>query len=128
MKSIGIIGLLLWMTTALNAQKVTITIDEDVKAQVMAYNNEQLSKRMIPVYRIQFGATSDRRAMETELANFKSEFNLKADWFQKGPYYYLKTGVYRSKLEAYPDFKAISSKYGSAVFIVENVKKQFVLE
>lgn len=46
----------------------------------------------------------------------------------KGPYYYLKAGAYRTKLEGYADMKAISTKYPGALFIVEKVKKQLILD
>ncbi|MCB0604487.1 MAG: hypothetical protein KDC25_06435 [Saprospiraceae bacterium] len=117
-----------WMWSNATAQEVKISMDSDVESQIAAYNKSQKAIATIPVYRIQFGVTSDRRVMETELANFKREFNLKVDWFQKGPYYYLTAGAYRTKLEGYPDMKVINERFGSAIYLVENVKKQYVLE
>lgn len=111
-----------------NGQTIELTMDSDVLSKVSAYNRSQVNNTTIQVYRIQFGVTSDRRAMETELANFENEFKIKTDWSQKGPYYYMKAGAYRTKLESYPDMMAIRARYGGAIYLVENVKKQFILE
>lgn len=112
----------------LSGQEVKIVMDADVEQKISIYNTSQSNINTIQVYRIQFGVTSDRRAMETELSNFESEFNLKTDWNQKGPYYYMKAGTYRSKLESFPDMKAIQEKYSGAIYLVENVRKQYILE
>lgn len=112
----------------LSGQEVKIVMDSDVEQKIAAYNLSQSNINMIQVYRIQFGVTSDRRTMETELSNFESDFNKKTDWNQKGPYYYMKAGAYRSKLESFPDMKAIQEKYSGAIYLVENVKKQYILE
>ena len=110
------------------AQQVAITMDSNTETAVKEYNNNQLAQTMIPVYTIQFKITSDRHEMERELATFRNEYNLKPKWSQKGPYYYLKAGAYRTKLEGYADMKAISTKYPGALFIVEKVKKQLILD
>lgn len=112
----------------LNAQEVKIIMEPDVEQKIAAYNKIQSAANTVQVYRIQFGVTSDRRAMETELSNFEQDFKIKTDWSQKGPYYYMKAGAFRSKLESFPAMMAIRAKYSGAIYLVENVKKQFVLE
>lgn len=112
----------------INAQEVRIAMESDVEQKISTFNKSQLATSTIQVYRIQFGVTSDRRAMETELSNFKNDFKIKADWNQKGPYYYMKAGAYRTKLESFPDMKAIQARYSGAIYLVETVKKQFILQ
>ncbi len=113
---------------SLYGQQVVITMEKDLEQKISIYNTSQSNINTIQVYRIQFGVTSDRRTMETELSNFENDFNIKTDWNQKGPYYYMKAGAYRSKLESFPDMKAIQSRYSGAIYLVEKVKKQFILE
>ncbi len=110
------------------AQQTSITLDAATEDAVNNYNRNQLAQTTIPVYTIQFKVTSDRHEMERDLQTFRNEFKIKPKWTQKGPYYYLKAGAYRTKMEGYADMKAISAKYSGAVFIVEKVKKQFILE
>lgn len=110
------------------AQQTLIMLDAATEEAVNNYNRNQLAQTTIPVYTIQFKVTSDRHEMERDLQTFRNEFKLKPKWTQKGPYYYLKAGAYRTKMEGYADMKAISAKYSGAVFIVEKVKKQFILE
>jgi len=113
---------------ALFGQEIRITMEPEVEQKISAYNRIQINTNTVQVYRIQFGVTSDRRAMETELSNFEENFKIKTDWSQKGPYYYMKAGAYRSKLESFPDMMAIRARYSGAIYLVENAKKQFVLE
>ena len=110
------------------AQVVRIIMDKEVEQQIGDFNRTQANTSTIQVYRIQFGVTSDRREMETELSNFKNDFKIKTDWNQKGPYYYMKAGAYRTKLESFPDMQAIQARYSGAIYLVESVKKQFVLK
>ncbi len=110
------------------AQDVRIIMDKEVEQQINDFNRTQANTSTILVYRIQFGVTSDRRAMETELSNFENDFKIKTDWNQKGPYYYMKAGTYRTKLESFPDMQAIQARYSGAIYLVESVKKQFVLK
>ena len=120
--------LFLPFAVTLHAQEVRIIMDPEVEQKITAYNRTQSNNNTVQVYRIQFGVTSDRRAMETELSNFEDNFKIKTDWSQKGPYYYMKAGAYRSKLESFPDMMAIRARYSGAIYLVEQVKKQFVLQ
>ena len=110
------------------AQVVRITSDIDVEKQSGDFNRNQANTSTIQVYRIQFGVTSDRREMETELSNFKNDFKIKTDWNQKRPYYYMSAWVYLSKFESFPDMQAIQVRYSGSIYLVESVKKQFVLK
>ena len=110
------------------SQTIKFTFDEISDNKIKSYNLVQRNTPKIQVYRIQFGVTSDRRSMETELANFKRSFDIKTDWHQDGPYYYLKAGNYTSKLSSFKDLKLIRARYPGAIYLVETVNKKLLLD
>lgn len=120
--------LCLWMSYGLNGQSVNVSFDASCESKLSAYNQIQRNTQTMKVYRIQFGALSDRREMESVLQRFKSKYDIETDWHQNGPYYYMKAGYYRSKMESYPDMMAIRNEYPASIYIVETVKKQLLFK
>lgn len=115
------------LTYSLSAQTIEFSMDNDCRTRVDEYNAALQTETQIKVYRIQYAVLADRMAMETEMKKFSRLFSLFTDWYQKGPYYYLKAGAYLSRLDAFSDMLAISKYYPGAIYVVDSVKKRKLL-
>lgn len=81
--------------------------------------------RKIEVWRIQIGATVDRRNMETT----KAEFNRKYSWLTlvssySEPYYKLMVGAYQNKRNAEVAILQLKRDYPSAYLVRDKVRLQ----
>jgi hypothetical protein len=66
-------------------------------------------------WRIQLLATTDRQKMETELQRFRTLYpNISVDWVHSKPYYKIRAGAFRSKLDAYRILYLIKQDYAAA--------------
>ncbi len=86
---------------ALFAQEVQINEDPRVSQLFRAWTNDNRSNPHIEGWRVQIMATSDRQQVEEARNRFRiAHPDVPADWIQEKPYYKLRIGAFRNKLDA----------------------------
>lgn len=107
--------IVLFLFLTINAQNISIVEDMEVSQSMDHYVAINKSKSFVPGWRIQLLATTDRREMERERANFIQKYPyISIDWLHASPYYKLQAGAYASKLEATRVLYIIERDYPSA--------------
>jgi len=80
-------------------------------------------------WRIQLVATTDRRKMEQDRQTFMQNYpDISVDWTHEKPYYRLRAGAFRTKLEALRTIQKLKRDYPSAFPAKDNqiLPKEFV--
>lgn len=83
------------------AQEVMLNEDPAVTALVRAWVNNNRAGQGIQGWRVQLMASTDRQQVENGLTRFRTYFpEVAANWVHEKPYYKLRVGAFRSRLEA----------------------------
>lgn len=84
-----------------NAQEVQTNEQPRITELVKAWANANRTSGRISGWRVQVLSTTDRQQADAAKARFRNEYpNLAADWTHERPYYKLRVGAFRTKLEA----------------------------
>ena len=98
--SLALISLFV-LSSGIAAQNITIYESSEVAEVMSRYaSNNRISETM-PGWRIQLLSTTDRRKMESTREEFMMKFpQMQLDFQHTPPHYKLRTGAFRTKLEA----------------------------
>ena len=114
-KIILILSCLIFSVSFLSAQNINITEDYNVSRVMTRYVDINKNAVGIEGWRIQLVATTDRRKMEQDRQNFMQNYpDISVDWTHEKPYYRLRAGAYRTKLEALRAINMLKKDYPSA--------------
>ena len=94
-----------------------IHVDEEYDISRMMQRFVELNKMEVAVsgWRIQLVATSDRRKLERDKEIFMRKYpNIPIDWQHAKPYYRLRAGAFKTKLEAIHVLHQLKRDYPSA--------------
>lgn len=93
--------LILVFPIALAAQEIQVNEDPKVSDVVKAWINGNRKNANIEGWRVQILSTTDRQQAEIEKTKFQSTFpDMYADWTHEKPYYKLRVGACRNRMEA----------------------------
>ena len=92
---------LLLLTTSAFAQEVQINEDPKITQLTRNWTNANRANPRVEGWRIQIMATTDRQQVEDARSRFRMQYpDVSAVWTHEKPYYKLRVGAFRSKLEA----------------------------
>ncbi|MEI6409816.1 MAG: SPOR domain-containing protein [Bacteroidota bacterium] len=101
MKQIVLLLLLLSGSWLCKAQELQVNEPPLVAQMVKNWTNNNRSNPHIEGWRVQIMASTDRTQVEEGRTRFRSLYpEVPADWIHEKPYYKLKVGAFKSKLEA----------------------------
>ncbi len=107
------VGLCCYQSIAV-AQEIQLNEDPKITQLQRNWVNANRSTPRIEGWRVQLMATTDRTQVEEGRNRFRQLYpEVAADWIQEKPYYKLRVGAFRSKLEAL-GFIATLVEYPSA--------------
>ena len=110
------------------AQNVTITEHGRVGEMMSIYTNNNKQESHIQAWRIQIITTDDRRRMETARAKFAQLYpEIQTSWKHVSPWYHLKAGAYKTKLELQGFLLQVKENFPGAIPILDRVKKEELL-
>lgn len=118
------------MFFVLNNGYAQVTVDEDtaVSEMMQKHINQNKTSSLISGWRIQLLATTDRRKVEREEANFIQQYpTIRVNWEHSKPYYKLKAGAFATKLAATRMLKELKQTYHSAIITKSEVDLSEVL-
>ena len=92
------------------------------------YTTANQQSEYIQAWRIQVVTTDDRRKMETARVKFSGLYPLiKTSWKHVSPWYHLKAGAYKTKLELQGFLIQVKKDFPGAIPIMDRVKKEELL-
>lgn len=104
-----------------------VEIEEDFPINLMvdSYVESNKSVQMIEGWRIQIMAKTDRQSIEKAKEDFMLAFpGVLVDWTHSRPYYRLKAGAFRTKLEAIRVLQTFKAKYPGAFPVKDDISKE----
>jgi hypothetical protein len=94
----GICWLLVY---CLPAQEVQINEPDNLAAMYRSWQSQNRTQPKIEGWRVQIMASTDRLQVEEARNRFRLAYpDVRADWVHEKPYYKLKAGAFRTRLEA----------------------------
>ena len=94
-------GLFVVLATAANAQEIQVNEDPKITQLMHNWVNNNRVTPHIEGWRVQVMASTDRQQVEDGRMRFKMLYpETPADWIHEKPYYKLRVGAFRSRLEA----------------------------
>lgn len=117
--------LLLSLLTSMGwSQNVVIHQDEAVRDLMDRYTSESKAVETIKGWRIQIITTDDRREMEAARSQFKAMHpQMHLEWDHLVPYYKIKVGAFREKIDLQPFLVELRRDFASAIPIQDNIQK-----
>jgi len=99
----------------LSAQNIKVEAEYAVDKMMTRYAEINKMKTEVAGWRIQLVATTDRRKLEATKDAFMRNYpNIPIDWEHAKPYYRLRAGAFRTKLEAIRVLHRLKKDYPSA--------------
>ena len=107
---------------------VTIIENDKIGELMRSYIGQNHQETHIQAWRIQVVTTDDRRKMEQARAKFRSLYpNISTDWKQVAPWYMLKAGAYKRKLDLEGFLLQVKRNFPGAIPIMDQVEKTQLL-
>ncbi|MFZ4544409.1 MAG: SPOR domain-containing protein [Saprospiraceae bacterium] len=103
------------------------SIQEDpIIAQMMnKFVEINKTKKTVSGWRIQISSTTDRRAMDELIIKFNQNYPDEIlSWVHAKPYYQLRAGAFRTKMESLRLLSLLKAEYPDAYPVVDNNIKQ----
>lgn len=98
---VGFTLLLFFLSQNIQAQEVQLNEDSKVAQLFRNWTNNNRANPRVDGWRVQIMATTDRQQVEETRNNFRLQYpNVPAEWTHEKPYYKLRVGAFRNKLEA----------------------------
>lgn len=99
-----------------------VSLVEDGSVMAMIQRHKDINRSMtVDGWRVQIAAGTDREQIITAKADFLNLYpDLDAEWTFKAPYYKLKTGAFRTKLEATELKYRIAADFPNAYIIKDD--------
>jgi hypothetical protein len=93
--------LFLMMVQNVFSQEIQINEDPRIGQLVRNWTNANRANPRVDGWRVQIMATTDRQQVEDARNRFRVQYpDVPAEWAHEKPYYKLRVGAFRSKLEA----------------------------
>lgn len=94
-------AIMLQWSVSVRAQEVQINEDPKITQLLRSWVNNNRTTPHIDGWRVQVMASTDRQQVEDGRLRFKTYYpEVPADWIHEKPYYKLRVGAFRSRLEA----------------------------
>lgn len=124
MKETAFIILTFMLISNMVSGQVVINEDSQITLAMESYKEKALSESSIDGWRIQIINTDDRRKMESTRSKFASNYpNLKMTWKHVQPYYQVRVGAYKTKLDLEQFLRELKPYFPSAIPIRDKINK-----
>lgn len=103
-----------------------VSINEDIQvSRIMSlYSIKAQENAYVDGWRIQVINTDDRRKMESARSKFGATHpNLKMTWKHVQPYYQVRAGAFKTRLELEPLLKSLKEEFPKAIPVRDKLKK-----
>lgn len=109
-------------------QGINIREHGNTRSLMNTYIYKNKEQAYVKGWRIQIITTSDRREMERAQAKFGNLYpDMVTDWQHRSPYYMLKTGAFRDKLDYQGFLLEVKENFPSATPVLEQLRKEELL-
>lgn len=99
---------------ALFAQEVQLNEDPKIAQLFRNWTNNNRSNPQVEGWRVQIMATTDRKQVEDARNLFRTRYpDVPAEWTHEKPYYKLRVGAFRSRLEAQAFLETLTDYAGA---------------
>ncbi len=123
MKYLLVIAIFMTYLQGLHAQ-VQINESAEISRVMEAYTNKSQARDYIDGWRIQIINTDDRRQMESARSLFGARYPyLKMTWEHVQPYYKVKVGAYKTKLELESFLRELKTDFPRAIPVRDRIYK-----
>lgn len=113
---------------SLFGQSINIMEDVPIGEMMRKYVSSNKAQTVLAGYRIQLLATTDRQKVESAMRKFQSLYPaINVDWEHNKPYYKLRAGAYRTRLEAIRALKQFKANYPGAYTAQARINKSELL-
>jgi len=113
---------------AVYAQGVRVTEHDGIQTLLSSYVQHHKQNDVINGYRVQIITTDDRRKMENALYKFRNLYpEINSDWEHKVPYYVVKVGAFKEKLDYQGFLLEIKKDFHSAVPVQADIREEELL-
>ncbi len=113
--SIVLFLLVFSFTQSATAQNIAVEEEYSVSRMMARFGELNKMQSTVPGWRIQLVATTDRRKMEATKDEFMKKYpDISIDWQHAKPYYRLRAGAFKTKLEAMRVLDRLKRDYPSA--------------
>lgn len=117
--------LMTFLNISAEAQGVVVYEAPPIAAMMQKFTDNNRMKPEVEGWRIQLLATTDRQKVESEKQKFQSLYPyITVDWVHTRPYYKLRAGAYRTRLETYKILYALKKDYPSAYPTVDKLRPE----
>lgn len=107
------------------AQKIVINEDPIVGQMMKKFAESNKQKKLSAGWRIQIASTTDRRAMDETLKRFQRDYpDVVVTWVHAKPYYQVRAGAFKTKLESLRLFSLLKPEYPEAYPVADGNIKQ----
>lgn len=98
---LGVLLFFLCLGQILRAQEIQLNEDPKIAQLFRNWTNSNRANPHVDGWRVQVMATTDRQQVEEARTRFRSQYpDVPADLVHEKPYYKLRVGAFRSRLEA----------------------------
>jgi len=98
---LGVLLCFLCLGQILRAQEIQLNEDPKIAQLFRNWTNSNRANPRVDGWRVQVMATTDRQQVEEARNRFRSQYpDVPADFVHEKPYYKLRVGAFRSRLEA----------------------------
>jgi len=123
LKLFAVMFFALVVTGSISAQ-ITVNEEADITRAMDYYKTLANSTNHINGWRIQLINTDNRRQMEAARARFTSEYPyLKLTWEHVQPYYKVKVGAYKDKMELESFLRSLKADFPRAIPVRDKIYK-----
>lgn len=128
MRAIVLIFLGLLIGNTVIGQGIRVREHDGIQALLSSYIQHHQQNDKIKGYRVQIIATDDRRKMENALYKFRNIFpEINSDWEHNVPYYQVKVGAFKDKLDYQGFLIDIKKDFPGAIPIVADIREEELL-
>lgn len=109
--------------------QVNIIEEADISRLMNSYVSQSKASDSVQGWRIQLITTNDRRKMEAARSKCAELYpELKAEWKHVSPYYQVRIGAYRTKLELQSFLLQLKEDFPNAIPVLDQIKKVELLK
>lgn len=110
------------------SQNIEVTEEHPIGEMMKKYTSDNKAQTVLAGYRIQLLATTDRQKVERSKSKFEALFpSINVDWEHNKPYYKLRAGAYRTRLDAIRALKTFKRDYPGAYTAKARINKSELL-
>lgn len=122
-----LVGFIISLST-ITGQGIQVREHDGIQSLLSNYIQFHQQNDVVKGYRVQIIATDDRRKMENALAKFRNIFpEINSDWEHNVPYYLVKVGAFKDKLDYQGFLIDIKKDFPGAIPIVADIREEELL-